>query len=187
MKIKVSTFLLLVLVVFAFGQQALWSTEENNKIKYIPYNNVTKEVLEFYDLYKFYFDFTGFNKEKFIEYFKGEEKDWNWIYDIREKAVFALRSPIEGGSAITVLCIDKDNFHMVVFSNVYDAGANLTYNGEMGKDRERFERWFKTLLNFTVENKPEPSGLSGKPEKNKRGGEKEHAGNRSTKADTTGL
>jgi hypothetical protein len=143
-------FLLLILSVFAFGQQALWSTVKNNKIKNIPDENVTKEVLEFYDMYKFYFDFTGFNKETFKEKFsgnfKGDEENWDWINDIEERAVFALRTPIEGGSAIAVLCIDKNNFHMVIFSNVYDSGANMTYNGEIEKERKRFEKWFNTLL-----------------------------------------
>ncbi len=147
----VFNFLLLVLTVSGFGQQALWSTVGNNDIKYIPYNNVTKEVLEFYDLYKFYFDFTGFNKDELkkiaIEKYNHDEKDWNWINDIEERAVFAFRTPIEGGSAIILWCIDKNNFHMVIFSNVYDSGANMTYNGEMRSDRERFEKWFKTLLN----------------------------------------
>jgi hypothetical protein len=158
MKIPVFA-ILLVLTGFAFGQQALWSTVEtveNNdtakNIKYIPYDSVTKEVLEFYDLYNFYFDFTGFNKEKLKEiYFKYSrdkkdlKKDLNWINDI-ERVVFALRTPIEGGSAIIVVCIDKDNFHMIVFSNVYDSGANIT-NGDIEKERKRFEKWFKTLLN----------------------------------------
>jgi hypothetical protein len=157
MKKMVFIAILLVLTGFAFGQQALWSTVENNDtaknndIKYVPYNNVTKEVLEFYDLYKFYFDFTGYNKEKlketFLEYYNRDEKDWNWINDIKERAVFALRTPIEGGSAIMVICIDKNNFHMVVFSNVYDSGANMTHNGDIEKERKRFEKWFKTLLN----------------------------------------
>ena len=73
MKKMVFVAILLVLTGFAFGQQALWSTVENNdttknndtvksnNMRYVPYKNVTKEVLEFYDLYKFYFDFTGFN------------------------------------------------------------------------------------------------------------------------------
>jgi len=92
-----------------------------------------------------------FNKEKlkelFLEYYNYDLKDWNWINDIKESAVFALRAPIKGGSAIMVVCIDKNNFHMVVFSNVYDSDANMTYNGNIENDRNRFEKWFKTLLN----------------------------------------
>jgi hypothetical protein len=159
---KIVFAVLLVLTGFAFGQQALWSTMENNdtakNIKYIPYDSVTKEVLEFYDLYNFYFDFTGFNKEKlketYLKYSSRDKKDLkedlkedlNWINDIKERVVFALRTPIEGGSAIMVVCIDKNNFHTIVFSNVYDSGANITY-GDIEKERKRFEKWFKTLLN----------------------------------------
>ena len=144
-------FLLLILSAFAAGQLALWTTVKSDKIKNIPDENVTKEVLEFYDLYKFYFDFTGFTKEafkeKFPQNFNREGENWNWLDDIEERSVYALRTPIEGGSAIVVLCIDKNNFHMVIFSNVYDSGANMTYNGEIENERKRFEKWFKTLLN----------------------------------------
>jgi hypothetical protein len=149
--------LLFILSSFSFGQNALWSTVQpsdtvktKNTLKYIPYDSVTKEVLEFYELYKFYFDFTGYNKKDFVKMvvsqYKSDKKDWDWINDFDDKAVFALRAPIEGGSAILVLCIDDENIHMVMFSNVFDSGANMTYNSKIESDRNIFSKWFKTLL-----------------------------------------
>jgi len=150
MKTTVLISLLLIVSTSAIGQQLLWSTVKKDDAKVIPYENVMKEVLEFYDLYQFYFDFSGYTKESFkeklLEYSGFDKETWEFVERIEEKVSYAFRVPMEGGSAIFVLCIDKVNFHMVVFSNVYDSGANMTYNGEMEKDRERFIKWFKALL-----------------------------------------
>jgi len=155
MKKQHSVFLIFVLAAFTFGQQALWTTLENDELKCIPYNSVIEEVLEFYDLYEYYFDYTGYKSEKimeiFFDYSNFEEEEYNLDNlnlenGIDENVAFACKIPKEGGSAIIVLCIDKNNFDMVVFSNVYDYGANNTYYGERENDRKRFQKWFKTLL-----------------------------------------
>ena len=110
---------LLALPFFAFGQ-ALWSTTEMESTKHIPYNRVIKEVMKFYDLYNYYYDQTGFSKKSFIEQYDDDQKA-NWLinYELKEeKEVNAHRMRIDGGSAIMVFYVDKNNVHAVIFSNV---------------------------------------------------------------------
>ena len=122
-------------------QKILWLAQGSSEPIYISSNNLTKEVLKFYDLYNFYFDFSGFTKDSFIEYFDGDE-DWEWIYEIEERIVITFRTHIEGGSAVYVIYIDKENIHMIAFSNVYDSNPISTSKHR----RDRFEKWFRTLL-----------------------------------------
>jgi hypothetical protein len=61
----------------AFGQQFLWSTDRNNSAeRYVSLNNVTREVLEFYDQYRFYYDFSGFTKDRFVDMFDYGFENW---------------------------------------------------------------------------------------------------------------
>ena len=132
--------------VCAFSQQAIWTTVKDTEIKYVALNNVTKEVLKFYDQYEYYFDFTGFDKDSFIKEFDNDPDGYNWIYDIDETTIVAFRVPGEsargGGSIVFVFCVDKNNVNMIAFSNTYDTGANMTHQSR----RSRFEIWFKTIL-----------------------------------------
>jgi hypothetical protein len=133
----------LILTVSVFGQQFLWSTVKGNESKYVQMNSVSREVLEFYDQYKFYYDFSGFSKDRFIDFFDYGFEDWDWLYDIEELTVFALRSNSGRGSVVLIMCISKNNVNTIVFSNTYERDAILTYQS----DRDKFNRWFKTILN----------------------------------------
>src|SRR5215469_7258656 len=66
-----------VLTFSVYGQQFLWSTVRGNDSKYVPLNNVTREVLEFYDQYRFYLDYSGFTKDRFIEMFDYGFEGWD--------------------------------------------------------------------------------------------------------------
>jgi hypothetical protein len=132
----------LVLTVSAFGQQFLWSTVRGDDVKYVPLNNVTKEVLTFYDQYKFYYDYSGFNKDRFIESFEYGFDDWEWIYDIEKSTVFALRSNLGRGSVVLVMCISKNNINTIIFSNIIDDDFVMTHSS----NRDKFAKWFMTLL-----------------------------------------
>ena len=141
---KIGFFVLfLILTVSAFGQQFLWSTVKNDDVKYVPLNNVTREVLTFYDQYRFYYDYSGFSKDRFIESFDYGFEDWEWLYDIEELTVFALRSNSGRGSIVLVMCISKNNINTIIFSNTVDGDFVMTHSS----DREKFANWFKTLLN----------------------------------------
>jgi len=131
-----------------FGQQFLWSTVNDSTSKYVPLENVTSEVLTFYDQYKFYYDFTGFSKDGFVEFvnnFENNSVEWKSfkerIFKIDDLRVFALRANLGRGSVVYVICISKDNINMLIFTNNYDRDVILTSN------REKFKNWFKTLLN----------------------------------------
>ncbi len=133
-----------LLTTYVSGQQFLWTTTKNDSsgVKYVPLSNVTKEVLVFCEQYKYYFDLTGFSKERFIEKINYGFGDWNWLYGINDLTVSALKSNTGRGSLIMVMCISKDNVDLLIFSNdilLHDNPQN-TYN------KEKFAKWFKTIL-----------------------------------------
>lgn len=131
----------------AFGQQYLWTTVKNDTsgVKYVPLSNVTKEVLTFYDQYDYYFDLTGFSKKRFIEEINYGFENWNWLYDIKELTVSAVKSNSGSGSLIMIMCISKNNVDLLIFSNdvVLKENPQLTSSYEKNK----FISWFKTILN----------------------------------------
>jgi len=133
----------LILSTSVFGQQFLWSTVRNDNTRYVPLNNVTREVLEFYDQYRYYYDFSGFTKERFIEIFDYGFEDWEWLYNIEELTVFALRSNSGRGSIVLIMCISRNNVNTIIFSNILEQDFNMTGSYY----RERFSSWFRTLLN----------------------------------------
>jgi hypothetical protein len=136
-------FLFFILTVSVFGQQFLWSTLRDKAERFVPINNVTREVLEFYDQYELYLDYSGFSKDRFIESFDYGFDDWSWLYDINELTVFALRSNSGRGSIVMVMCISNNNVNTIIFSNNYEPGCIFTHS----TGREKFLRWFRTLLN----------------------------------------
>jgi len=131
-----------VLSFSAYGQQLLWSTIDGNDSKYVPFNNVTSEVLTFYDQYELYYDFAGFSKERFIENFDYGFEDWEWLYEIEDPTVFALRSNSGHGSVVLVMCISQGNVNTIVFSNTVERDFRMTHRSE----KEQFSNWFRTLL-----------------------------------------
>ncbi|MDR2717543.1 MAG: hypothetical protein LBB89_05710 [Treponema sp.] len=145
MKKYVLLFVFLILTSSVFGQQFLWSTERDKAERYVPLNNVTREVLTFYDQYDLYYDFSGFSKDRFIKMFDYGFEDWSFLYDIEKLTVFALRSNTGRGSIVLVMCISKDNVNTLIFTNTPELGRNwiMTYSS----DRDKFSQWFKTIMN----------------------------------------
>jgi len=137
-------FLFSSLAVSAFGQQFLWSTIPDAAERYVPINNVVREVMEFYDQYRFYLDFTGFSKDGFIQTMDYGFDDWEWVRDIDKLTVFALRTNLGQGSIVLVMSISRNNVNMVVFTNAFERGALMTHSGP---NREQFSRWFRTTMN----------------------------------------
>jgi len=144
-----------VLTSVAFGQQFLWSTVKDSTSKYVPLENVTSEVLNFYDLYKYYLDVSGFSKDGFFEFANkfginsADLKDFKKrIYEIEELTVFAFRANFGRGSTILVANISKKDINMVVFTNAYEANCISTYES----DRDKFARWYRTLLDYPIGN-----------------------------------
>ncbi|OJY96992.1 MAG: hypothetical protein BGP13_25290 [Sphingobacteriales bacterium 40-81] len=147
------SFFFIVFTSIAFGQQFLWTTFKDSATKYVPIENVTEKVLEFYDHYQFYFDGSGYSKDGFFKMFEASKsfknsnasrwKDLkNKIYKIDSLTVIAFKSNLGQGSVILVMCISKENVNLISFSNNYEQDAILTYSTDRGK----FSKWFKTLL-----------------------------------------
>jgi hypothetical protein len=134
-----------VLTVLAFGQQFLWSTLRDKAERYVPLNNVTREVLNFCDQYDRYYDFTEFSKEIFIENFDYGFGEWEWLNDIEELTVFALRSNSGRGSVVLVMCISRNNVNTIIFTNHMEPELGVNYS--LTYDKTKFANWFKTLLN----------------------------------------
>ncbi|MCL2290040.1 MAG: hypothetical protein FWC34_04960 [Bacteroidetes bacterium] len=151
MKKNVFIIWFVVLTSSAFGQQFLWSTVKDSTSKYVPLENVTKEVLTFYDHYKFYYDLSGFSKDVFFEFVEefgmnsGDWKDFKKkVYEIEDLTVFVFRANLGRGSVVTVVSINKEDINMIMFTNAYEADYIMTHRSE----REKFAKWFKTLLNY---------------------------------------
>jgi hypothetical protein len=140
---------LVTLTSSVFGQQRLWTTVKNDNdtsgTKYVPLTNVTKEVLTFYDQYDYYFDLSGYSKKRFIEEINYGFDDWTWLYDIKELTVFALKSNEGRGSLTMVMCISKDNVNLLLFSS--DILLHKNPQSTSSYERDKFAKWFKTLLN----------------------------------------
>jgi hypothetical protein len=135
----------LILTFSVFGQQFLWSTVRDTAERYVPMNSVTREVLNFYDQYRFYYDFSGFSKDRFIKMFDYGFEDWSFLYDIENLTVLALRSNTGRGSIVLVMCISKDNVNTLIFTNTSELGTDwiMTHSS----DRNKFSQWFRTIMN----------------------------------------
>lgn len=132
-----------------FAQQYLWTTQTGDSAigkfqKQIALADVTGAVLEFYDQYQLYHDMAGYSKEAFIKTVDFGFKDWSWLNDVHELTVFAVRTNAGQGSVVIVLCVSNDNVNMLAFANMAIAG---NYNSRPTLSREKFTRWFQTLLN----------------------------------------
>ncbi len=140
------TLVFLIACSSAFGQQFLWSTVEDSTSKWersVPLNKVSNEVLNYYDQYRYYYDFSGYSKERFIEEFDYGFDDWKWLKDIKSLQVFSLKSNTGQGSLIIVMCINENNADAVIFSNSHLQSTPMFTSTN---DRKKFTRWFKTLL-----------------------------------------
>ncbi|MDP2176491.1 MAG: hypothetical protein Q8K70_11330 [Bacteroidota bacterium] len=147
---KKHLFLISLLVVSSttFAQQFLWSTvlpDSGTAKKYVPLENVETEVLTFYDQYPYYFDLSGYNKQRFIKEITFGFDDWTWLNKIETLTVFAYKSNTGQGSVIMLLCVSKDNVNLLLFSNDIMAHKNPQSTSEY--ERGKFMKWFKTLLN----------------------------------------
>lgn len=150
MKIIGTLLCLLFCNSFAYGQQFLWSTSETAKSELVKIDDVSEEVLKFYDHYKFYFDGAGYSKGNFvkaIEKYGDKSPEWKSfkqsIINTEELTVFAIRGNSGKGSEVLVICVTKDNVNFITFSNIYDYNNSqiITTFG-----RDKFAKWFETLL-----------------------------------------
>ena len=146
MKNLLISFLFLFFFSSSFSQQFLWSTFETDTIsqKVVSIKDVNKEILKFYSHYDKHYDLSGYSKERFIKEEDYGFEDWEFINDIEELTVFALKSNTGSGSIVLVMFISKRNINLIIFTNnpiEYD--SNYLFNSEYKKDK--FENWLDTL------------------------------------------
>ena len=132
-----------------FGQQFLWSTNEDTDSEHVPIKSVTSVVLEFYDHYEYYYDGSGYSKDRFLDYIKkygDNSEDWksfkDKIYEVEDLTVNAFKGNLGRGSFVFITIISKKYVDFIYFSNAYESYTIETDSHERGK----FKKWFRTLL-----------------------------------------
>ena len=137
----ISIFCLSLLTQTLYAQQFLWTTAESTEFEYLPIENVTSEVLNYYDFYKYYSDGSG---ERYNENSENWESLKKSIIEIEELTVFALKDNLGKGSVILVVLISSKGVDMVAFTNNFELDAIDT----SPYDKDKFEKWFNSLLNW---------------------------------------
>ena len=163
--------ILLTIIIYSFlgllgskvlGQQFLWTTNKkglypNSEIKVISKDDVQKKLLDYFELYDYYYDLTGFTKNGFYReiensswFNQNDNKDWgkfkNSISEINELTITSMKNNTLEGSEITVLVINKDNFEVITFSNKMYKGFISTSNGIISDYKNRFIKFYKSLV-----------------------------------------
>ena len=138
------------------GQQFLWTTNPkglftNSPMKVISKDEVKNKLLDYYENYRYYYDYTGFTKEgffdKFKEYIVGNDNS-KWVEfkksfsQTNELTISSIKGNLGNGSVIMILIVSKNNFDMIVFSNQVDNGLIHTSKYEIDK----FIKFYKSLI-----------------------------------------
>ncbi|GGG51613.1 hypothetical protein [Bizionia arctica] len=145
----ISLLFLLLLTQGLYAQQFLWSTIENDDFEYVSIENVTSRVLDIYDVYEYYSDGTGYSKSDFLnimEKYSGNSKNWEelkkTITEIDNLTVFAIKDNLGNGSVILIVMVSPKGVDIVAFTNNYE----LDIINTSPYDKEKFEKWFNSLL-----------------------------------------
>jgi hypothetical protein len=148
-----STFSILLILTLIqsdlFGQQKLWTSikEFDTTFNYVPINKVEEKIMEYYELYDYYFDLTGMNKEEFKD--KVGNKWWDKAkseIELEKNVFLCAKGNTGNGSIIVVFIWSKQKLDIIGFSNQNQDGCRPTYNGIIKEDKERFKRWYRTLV-----------------------------------------
>ena len=158
-KIIITTILYFVLGFFGsnvIGQQFLWTTNPkglftNSPMKVISKDEVKNKLLDYYENYRYYYDYTGFTKEGFFDKFKeyivgNDNSKWEEFKksfsQTNELTISSIKGNLGNGSVIMILIVSKNNFDMIVFSNQVDNGLIHTSKYEIDK----FIKFYKSLI-----------------------------------------
>lgn len=136
----------------------LWSTSinetfDNKELKHVPIENVTSEVLKFYDFYSWYYDGTGFSKDALIKSsspstgvvssIMSAQKDLKkLLFSLNVPTVFAVKGNDGKGSYVVVFYVNEHNIDIIAFSNNLLGQGSQSTTSNIGK----FRRWFNGLL-----------------------------------------
>jgi hypothetical protein len=96
-------FLFILISASAIGQQFLWTTLKKgeltkSEIEVISKEQVPKKLLNYYEVYNYYYDLSGFTKIEFLRTFETS----NWYTYINKSKWNDLKSSIEEG---VIMCM----------------------------------------------------------------------------------
>ena len=152
----ISKFLMLIsltiLSIQSYSQQIMWTTDQSimKAETTVTIKKAIHKVLDYYNIYDFYYDHTGYSKEEY--YKKNFENDSlklayasiiNLYNKIDKIFILAIRTPSSTGSAVSVICVDKYSVHTIDFDNRLMLGFNMTHSS----DRNKFEKWYREIIN----------------------------------------
>jgi hypothetical protein len=150
-----SKFLILLsLSIFSiqsYSQEIIWTTDQSimKAESTVTIKKAIHKVLEYYDIYDYYYDNTGYSKEEYFK--KNFENDslklsYSSIINLYNKIdkifILAIRIPSSIGSVVSVICVDKHSVHTIDFTNRLMLGFNMTNS----TDRNKFEKWFRAIV-----------------------------------------
>ena len=120
-------------------------------MKVISKDEVKNKLLDYYENYRYYYDYTGFTKEGFFDKFKeyivgNDNSKWEEFKksfsQTNELTISSIKGNLGNGSVIMILIVSKNNFDMIVFSNQVDNGLIHTSKYEIDK----FIKFYKSLI-----------------------------------------
>lgn len=167
-KLTFFCFLFIVKSIPAISQQFLWTTNNNGlfantKIKVISKEEVFDKVLSYYEIYNAYYDVSGFNKNVFLNKIENSLKLKNkskWvdfkksISNLKETNIACVKSNDGNSSMVMVLIFNKNNFDAIIFSNELKAGYISTYNSMIEDAKNRFVKFFESLIGYSKSTNP---------------------------------
>ena len=157
---KLTLLLLLFSISFiSFGQQFLWTTNQNglfpnSEMKVISKEEVLNKLLDYFEVYEWYYDGSGFTKDGFFRMVQNsnsyqedtDKMDWEkfkkGISEIQDLTITCMKSNEGSGSNITILILSKNNFDMIRFSNQYESGGG----GILTIEKDKFIKFYKSLI-----------------------------------------
>ena len=155
-------FLFIFVSLKSHGQQFQWTTSksglfQNSEIKVISKEKVLDKLLEYFEIYDYYYDGTGYTKSGFFRQYEesntnvGTDNN-NWeelkksIYEINDLTIYCIKNNLGNGSNIMILIVNNDNLDFINFSNEISRGATPTYNGKISDSKPRFIKFYKSLI-----------------------------------------
>jgi hypothetical protein len=150
----------LFLSLSSFGQQFLWTTNENglfpkSEMKVISKEDVLEKLKTYFENYDGYYDGTGFTKEGFFKKFESSNSykvsnKTNWeefkksVSNIKDLTITCIKSNEGNGSNVMILIINKNNFDTIIFSNSIEDGFIST--GGYMTFFPKFEKFYNSLI-----------------------------------------
>ena len=169
-KILKSTFFLFLIFISISGisQQYLWTSNfneffANTETKVITKNEIQNNILNYYQVYDYYYDLSGFTKQEFLKKFENSNSynfinkiKWtnftNSIYQSKDPTITCIKYNDGNSPIIMILIYSKEKFDVILFSNKIESGFKSTYHSEDESNKRRFILFYESLIGEIKEN-----------------------------------